>query len=87
LSDVVTNNTHSRTELASLLSANLGSEKANELVGIAAGELQLGDPLTTTQCLDVLERIAGQPGLVGIAARFAKSRVLLRWGGNEPRGG
>jgi hypothetical protein len=84
-SDVAGSNTHSRSELASLLSANLGAEKAGELVGIAAGELAFGDPLTTTQCLDVLERIAAQPGLVGIAARFAKSRVLLRWGGAENR--
>jgi hypothetical protein len=31
------------------------------------------------QGLEVLERIASQPGLVGITARFAKSRVLLKW--------
>ena len=72
--------THSRTELASMLSQNLGIEKAKELVGEAADQLGLSDDLTSAQCLDVLEKVAEQPGLVGIAARFAKSRVLLRWG-------
>ena len=76
---------HSRIELASLLSQNLGTEKAQELVGVAAQELGFGDPLSTPCCLEVLERIAAQPGLVGIAARFAKSKVLLRWPSEQPR--
>jgi hypothetical protein len=71
---------HSRTELASMLSHNLGIEKAKELIGETADQLGLPDELTNEQCLEVLEKIAAQPGLVGIAARFAKSRVLLRWG-------
>ena len=75
---------HSRTELAALLSQNLGTEKAVELVTAAAKELGFFDAsLSTQQCLGVLERIAAQPGLVGIAARFAKSRVLLRWSNAE----
>ena len=74
---------HMRIELASLLSQNLGIEKASEIVEVAADELGFSEPLTTTQCLEVLERVAVQPGLVGIAARFAKSRVLLRWGSSE----
>lgn len=75
---------HSRPELAALLSQNLGTEKATELVTAAARELGFLTPsLSTQQCLEVLERIAVQPGLVGIAARFAKSRVLLRWS-NKP---
>ena len=74
---------HSYTELAALLSQNLGTEKATELVVAAAKELAFAEPMSTTQCLEVLERIAVQPGLVGIAARFAKSRVLLRWSTHE----
>jgi hypothetical protein len=74
---------HSYAELAALLSQNLGTEKATELVVHAAKELTFSEPLSTSQCLEVLERIAAQPGLVGIAARFAKSRVLLRWSMNE----
>ena len=71
---------HTHNELAALLSQNLGIEKGLELVGVAARELQFGPQLTKEQGLAILEHIAVQPGLVGIAARFAKSRVLLRWG-------
>lgn len=78
-----TTHTHTHAELAALLSQNLGMEKALELVGTAARELNFGGELTIEQGLEILERIAAQPGLVGIAARFAKSRVLLRWGSAE----
>lgn len=71
---------HNKSELASLLSHNIGVEKANELVDVAARELRCGDELTVAQALEILEHIAAQPGIVGISARFAKSRVLLRWG-------
>lgn len=72
---------HTHAELAALLSQNLGMEKALDLVGAAARDLSYGSELSMEQGLEILERIAVQPGLVGIAARFAKSRVLLRWGG------
>ena len=75
-----TSHLHTHAELAALLSQNLGMEKALELVSAAAKELTFGAELTMEQGLEILERIAVQPGLVGIAARFAKSRVLLRWG-------
>lgn len=75
-----TSHLHTHAELAALLSQNLGMEKALELVTAAAKELSFGAELTMEQGLEILERIAVQPGLVGIAARFAKSRVLLRWG-------
>ena len=76
-------NEHTRADLAALLSQNLGTEKALELVAHASRELSFAEPMTTNQCLEILERIAAQPGLVGIAARFAKSRVLLRWASSE----
>lgn len=75
-----TSHLHTHAELAALLSQNLGMEKALDLVGVAAKDLSFGAELTMEQGLEILERIAVQPGLVGIAARFAKSRVLLRWG-------
>lgn len=76
---MMSENLHSRVELAGLLSQNIGIEKASDLVSSAANELSFGDKLTVHEGLAILERIAEQPGLVGIAARFAKSRVLLRW--------
>ncbi len=66
-------------ELAAMLSQNLGLEKALDLVSAAAKELNFGAELSLEQGLAVLELVAGQPGLIGIAARFAKSRALLRW--------
>lgn len=66
------------TELVKLLSPSLGQQKAEALVKQAAEELKLRlDPLSRVDALKVMERIADQPGLVGITARFAKSRVHL----------
>jgi hypothetical protein len=61
-----------------LLSAGVGMEKAEASVNAAIGELNL-DPstLTRAQALAVLERVAAEPGILGVTARFAKSRFLL----------
>jgi len=45
------------------------------------------DEYDREQTLQVLERIAQQPDLVGIAARFVKSRVHLPWGSDRLLGG
>jgi len=71
--------TRSREYLAEMLSDNLGNEKAGALVAEAASKLGLGAEMSQDQALDVLERIAIEPGLVGITARFAKTRLHLRW--------
>lgn len=71
-----------RAELSKLLAQSVGLEKADALVVTKAKELQLGtDTFTSAQALAVLESIAAQPGLLGVTARFAKSRVHLRWEG------
>ena len=63
-----------------LLSASMGVEKAQQCVVGAALALGLGgDAFTREDALSVLERIAEAPGIVGITARFAKSRVHLLW--------
>jgi hypothetical protein len=64
----------------SLLSQSIGDDKASAIVDEAAQALGYGASLDREQALLVLERIAQSPGLVGIAARFAKSRVHLVWG-------
>ena len=69
----------SRADLAKLLAQALGNEKASEVVQKAASKLGIRrDPLDKGQALSVLEQIAQTPGLVGITARFAKSRLHLR---------
>ena len=68
-----------QVELATLLSQTIGLERATALVAEAATTLGLTATLTKSESLVVLEHIAALPGLVGIAARFAKSRLLLNW--------
>lgn len=69
----------SRGDLAKLLAQALGNEKASDAVNKAAQKLGLRrDVLDKDQALSVLEQIAQTPGLVGITARFAKSRLHLR---------
>ena len=62
-----------------MLSGTLGEEKASAIVDEAARTLGYGPSLDRDQALSVLEHIAQSPGLIGIAARFAKSRVHLVW--------
>jgi hypothetical protein len=72
--------TRPRRDLVKLLASSVGVEKARECVTGAAHELGLAsEELTQRDALSVLEHIAGQPGIVGITARFAKSRVHLLW--------
>ncbi len=66
-------------QLAHLLSKAVGDEKSIEVVRQTCGELALSvdEPLSLDDALRVLEAIAEQPGLIGVTARFAKSRLHL----------
>jgi hypothetical protein len=67
-----------RIELVSYLSESLGDAKANEVVSTTAAHMGLGlIDYDRTQTLEILERVAEEPGLVGIVARFAKARAIL----------
>ncbi|HJL17749.1 MAG TPA: hypothetical protein RMH99_18940 [Sandaracinaceae bacterium LLY-WYZ-13_1] len=63
--------------LARLLSASVGDEKASGAVRDAARRLGLTGPLSRDEALDVLEAVAEEGGIVGVTARFAKSRIHL----------
>jgi hypothetical protein len=70
----------SRVDVIDLLASSLGTTKAEHAVRQAAESMRLDDgPLSLDQALALLEKIAEEPGLVGITARFAKTRALLRW--------
>jgi hypothetical protein len=71
--------TITRAQIANLLVASLGEEKANEVVGAAATKLGVGPDVSRTDALRILEKVAETSGLVGIAARFAKSRAIMLW--------
>jgi hypothetical protein len=76
--------THSRVEVATLLSNSVGQERALEVVDEACRALALKEILSTDEALQVLEHLAGQQGVIGIAARFAKGRAVLTWKTGSP---
>ncbi len=68
----------SRRDVIELLSAALGTAKAEHEVRAAADGLRLGADFPLDEALALLERIAAEPGIVGITARFATTRAVLR---------
>lgn len=66
-------------QLIPLLSQTIGEEKARDVIETAAVSLGLSlvDGLVGGEVLALLDEIARSPGIVGITARFAKSRVHL----------
>jgi hypothetical protein len=67
-----------RTFLARMLSQSVGEQKATEVVNATADRLGYNGMLTEEQAMALLEKVAGEPGIVGVAARFARSRLILR---------
>ncbi len=67
-------------ELVAFFTSSVGEEKAREAVGAALSRLHLAhkNTLDRAESLLVLDEIAAAPGIVGVAARFAKARILLR---------
>jgi hypothetical protein len=61
-----------------MLSPSLGQKKAEALISEAAEKLGLRTEMfARADALRIMEKIADQPGLVGVTARFAKSSVHL----------
>jgi hypothetical protein len=70
----------SKSDVIDLLAASLGTTKAEHAVRAASGALRLeASSFPLDQALSLLEKIAEEPGIVGITARFARTRALLRW--------
>lgn len=64
--------------LVSQLSQALGEEKAREVLEDTIVGMGLsGGALTREQALQVLGLVAETPGIVGVCARFARSRFML----------
>ncbi len=69
----------SRRELVRQLGESLGLEKAEEVVSAAAARLSLtGEEYDRDQALTLFEELTNSPGLVGVVARFAKVRLILK---------
>jgi hypothetical protein len=70
-----------RQELTALLAQNIGREQSAQAIRNCATRLSLPEgPLDQHQATLLLEELARQKGLVGISARFAKARLILRIG-------
>lgn len=65
--------------LASLLAPTIGDERATSLVREHARTKGYPDQIDLDEALAILEDIAVLPGVIGIAARFAKTRIHLSW--------
>ena len=70
-----------RPDIAALMANAIGPANAEAVTDAACAALGLGDAvaLQVDEAMSILERIAGEPGIVGVAARFAKSRAIFRW--------
>lgn len=68
------------SDVVDLLASSLGTTKAEHAVRSAMTALRLSSSsFPLDQALAVLDKIAEEPGIVGITARFARARAVLRW--------
>lgn len=75
----IARNNFARSDIVEMLSASLGKEFAEEAVSTSLKKQNLSQPFFSKQeVLTLLEVLAQEPGLLGITARFAKARVLLK---------
>lgn len=73
-------------DLIDALSSSIGEEKASAAVETAARSKGLqSSSCTQDQALAVLDVVSESPGLVGVAAKFARSRIVLAWTSNRLR--
>lgn len=71
--------TRPRSLVVRLLAPNLGEERAQKLVEETAQVMDLPAELELEQALALLEKITRMSGVIGVAARFAKTRIHLSW--------
>lgn len=71
--------TRPRSLVVRLLAPNVGEERAQKLVEETAQVMGLPAELELDQALALLEKITRMSGVIGVAARFAKTRIHLSW--------
>jgi hypothetical protein len=65
--------------LVQLLAPRLGHEQGTDVLSDAATRLGLQpEQIEFAQALELLDELARSEGLVGVVARFAKARLMLR---------
>jgi hypothetical protein len=66
--------------IAALLSKSVGDETALTVVRAAARKLGvIGSVLDQDRTLEILEEVATSPGLIGVTARFCRSRLIAQF--------
>ena len=74
------------SRVVDLFASTLGREKSEELVISAARGLGYShEHLTLSQTEELLTMLGSQPGIVGVAARFARSRIQAARGASSGR--
>ncbi len=69
---------HSRESLIAMLASALGQAKATDLIDTAARKLALSsEPYDHNQAITLLTEIGEAPGLVGVTASLASSRLYF----------
>jgi hypothetical protein len=71
--------TYDHPWVAAMLSKSVGDDAALAAVREHATRLGFGDVLDEHAVLTVLEAIATEPGLVGVTARFCRSRLIAQF--------
>ncbi len=67
-------------ELIGMLAGALGQKAASDAVQATCKALQLRDDgWSVDEALKILDHLANAPGLLGITARFVKTRAILSW--------
>lgn len=73
-------------DLVAVLGGSIGDDKARVLILDACAELELDTRgFTRADALEVLDRLAAIPGVVGVASRFGRSRLMLQWARDDLR--
>ena len=69
-----------------LLAPALGKEKSKELISCSAKSLNYDtEQLTFEQAIEILTALGEQPGIVGVSARFARTRLVVPHGEQTQR--
>ena len=71
-------------EVIAALSSSIGEEKARAAVQETCTSMGIDRAtMTRDDALSLLEQIAETPGVVGVCARFSRSRFILQWASRD----
>jgi hypothetical protein len=69
--------TWNQARLEALIIGNLDAAKVSDALANSIRRLNLDETFSKEEASDVLDGMCSEPGTIGIAARFAKVRLVL----------